>query len=303
MSEPRKVVLRKTGDYDGTSAISLIRDQDLAAVNGGLVYTAVISGPAGIIPADFWGLFSAERPKLVGVAFSSRNPRSVIRVVSASGHVREEVNLTPSVQYVMLTGQDKLAVLTSESSAANLASTELHLEINEVSEADHVQWALSHPPGRIHTRFKLIRQVAFVKSNVAPPFIPSFVWDPINQMFTSNDPTDGPIPIAALSPFARGFGTLVSVRYSGSNNDGEVATIESVAKSQYTLQSAIPNGRWSRVFYASHDDSILLAATPLPQGVPILVCDIETVAVEPADRLRGRYEHPEVLPDPFGHNL
>jgi hypothetical protein len=121
-------------------------------------------------------------------------------------------------------------------------------------------------------------------------------------MFVSTDTTDGPIPIAALSPFSRGYGTLVSLRYSNSNNDGRVVTVEGQTRAAYELQAALPSGRWSRVFYASHDDMICLEATPNP-GNPNIVCDIETVAVEPADRLRGRYEHPEVLPDPLGHNL
>lgn len=301
MSEPRQVHLRKTGNFDGTSAISLVRDRDLVAANG-LVYVANLTGPAGLIPADFWGLFSAERPKLVGVAFASANPRSVARVVSVAGRVREEVNLTPGFQYVMMHGQDQLAVTTAESSGVHVPSLELHLEVNEVSEADHVQWALAHPPGRIHTRFKLIRHGSFDLVATGPPFMPSFVWDPVEHLFTSSDVTNGPIPIAALSPFPRSFGTLVSVRYSNSNSDGQVVTVESSSRAYYTLQSAIPNGRWSRVFYASHDDLICLAATSLA-GNPVVVCDIETVAVEPGDRLRGRYEHPEVLPDPLGHNL
>lgn len=301
MSEPRQVHLRKTGNFDGTSAISLTRDRDLVAANG-LVYVADLTGPAGLIPADFWGLFSAERPKLVGVAFASANPRSVARVVSVAGRVREEINLTPGFQYVMMHGQDRLAVTTAESSGVHLPSLELHLEVNEVSEADHVRWALAHPPGRIHTRFKLIRQTPFALTTHGPPFIPSFIWDPTENLFISNDIANGPIPIAALSPFSRAFGTLVSIRYSNSNSDGQVVTVEGTTRSPYTLQATIPNGRWSRVFYASHDDLICLAATSLA-GNPVIVCDIETVAVEPGDRLRGRYEHPEFLPDPFGHNL
>lgn len=300
MFEPRQILLRKSGDFDGTSSIALVRDRDLVAA--GLVYVANVTGPAGVIPADFWGIFSAERPKLVGVAFSSSNPRSVARVVSVTGRVREEVNLRPDFQYVTMHGQDQLTVVTNESSAAQVASTELHLEVNEVSETDHTAWAMGHPPRRIHTRYKLIRRTPFVEIAGAAPFIPAFIWDPAAHMFVSTDTADGPIPISALSPFSRGYGTLVSLRYSNSNNDGRVVTVEGQSRAPYSLQSALPSGRWSRVFYASHDDMLCLAATPFA-GNPNLVCDIETVAVEPADRLRGRYEHPEVLPDPLGHNL
>jgi hypothetical protein len=301
MFEPRQILLRSTSNYDGTSTIMLARDRDLVAANG-LVYIANVTGPAGIIPADFWGIFSAERPKLVGVAFSSSNPRSVARVISVAGRVRDEINLRPDFQYVTMHGQDQLSVSTAEGSPAAGTSNELHLEVNEVSEADHTAWALAHPPTRIHTRFKLTRQAPFGEDATAPPFAPAFFWDPAARMFRSTDATDGPIPIAALSPFSHGFGALVSIRYSNSNNDGRVITVEGTTRSRYILQSAIPNGRWSRVFYASHDDMICLAATPFA-GNPTIVCDIETVAVEPADRLRGRYEHPELLPDPLGHNL
>lgn len=301
MYEPRQILLRSTSNYDGTSTITLARDRDLVAANG-LVYVANVAGPAGIIPADFWGIFSAERPKLVGVAFSSSNPRSVARVVSVAGRVRDEINLRPDFQYVTMHGQDQLLVFTAEGSPLAGTSNELHLEVNEVSEADHTAWALAHPPTRIHTRYKLIRQAAFVENSMIPPFLPAFTWDSIAQMFTSTDAANGPIPIAALSPFSRGYGALVSVRYSNSNSNGKVVTVEGASRSTYSLQMAIPNGRWSRVFYASHDDMICLSATP-SAGMPMIVCDIETVAVEPADRLRGRYEHPELLPDPLGHNL
>lgn len=300
MFEPRQVLLHKAGNYNGTSPIALVRDRDLVAT--GLVYVATVNGPAGIVPADFWGIFSAERPKLVGVAFSSSNPLSIARVVSVTGRVREEINLRPDFQYVTMHGQDQLAIVTHEGSPAQIPSTELHLEVNEVNEADHTAWALAHPPRRIHTRFKLARRTPFVKQLIGAPFIPTFIWDPVAYMFVSTDTADGPIPISVLSPFSRGYGTLVSLRYSNSNNDGRIVTVESITRAEYELQSAIPNGRWSRVFYASHDDMICLAATPFA-GNPNLVCDIETVAVEPADRLRGRYEHPEVLPDPLGHNL
>lgn len=165
-------------------------------------------------------------------------------------------------------------------------------------------WALAHPPVPNHTRLKIIRrQGSFIATN-AGQWIPQFAWDSGSCMLCVTDNvTNGPIPISALSPFPREFGTLLSIRYSGSANDGKLIVVENESRRPWEAQAALPDGRWSRVQYAAHDDLIVLEASPGPAG-GALVCDIELVRVEPGDRLRGRYFAPEVFPNPGpGNNL
>jgi hypothetical protein len=134
----------------------------------------------------------------------------------------------------------------------------------------------------------------------AAPWIPEFVWNPTSNVLEATDSTSqGPIPISALSPFRRMYGSLFSVRYSNSNNDGKLVVVESLSRAFHESQINIQNAAWSRVAYAAHDDMIALSATTAPVGGD-LIADIELVRVEPGDRLRGRFSEAEAV---GGNNL
>ena len=303
MAEPYGIKLFSAGNFNGTTPIALTR-ADLT-VDGQRLYTgAVPAGGGGVIDSDFFGLFAPQSPKLVGVAFSSCNPQSVVRVIDRAGRTRQEVNLTGDFQYVLLHGRDRLAVLTNEPLVVQTSPIEISLTINELTERDHMAWALAHPPAPIHTRLKIIRRNGGFIANNAGQWLAQFTWDPGScALRVFDDTTNAPIPISVLSPFPRHFGTLLSIRYSGSVGDGKLIVVEGETRSFWEAQTALPDGRWSRVQYAAHDDLIMLAASPIPAGGTI-VCDIELVRVEPGDRLRGRYFAPEVFPNPGpGNNL
>jgi hypothetical protein len=303
MAEPYGIKLFNAGNFNGTTPIALTR-ADLT-VDGQRLYTGgVPAGGGGIIDSDFFGLFAPQSPKLVGIAFSSFNPQSVARVIDRAGRTRQEVNLTGDFQYVLLHGRDRLAVLTSEPLIGQGTTLELSLTINELTEGDHMAWALAHPPAPVHTRLKIIRRQGSFVANNAGQWLPQFVWDPVSCVLSVTDnATNAPIPISTLSPFPRQFGSLLSIRYSGSVGDGKLFIVESETRRAWQAQTAIPEGRWSRVQYAAHDDLIMLEASPDPAGGP-LVCDIELVRVEPGDRLRGRFFAPETNPVPGpGNNL
>ena len=126
---------------------------------------------------------------------------------------------------------------------------------------------------------------------------------PCNTQTSPRTCAPSSLPISALSPFPRHLGTLFSIRYSGSAGDGKLFILENESRRPWQAQAALPDGRWSRVQYAAHDDLIVLEASPGPAGSP-LVCDLELVRVEPGDRLRGRFFAPEVFPLPGpGNNL
>lgn len=290
--EPYLIRITKTSDFDGSTPITLARP-DLQVV-GQRVYTSVVPGAGGIIGADIFGLFAPESTKLVGVAFSSFNPLSMARVIDAADRVREEVNLTGDVQYVILHSGDRLAVLTRENMTGGQARpVELTLVVNELHERDHMQWALAHPPKPVHTRFRIVRaQGDFAGQATLPAWTPTFTWLASSNILEANDQvSNGPIPISSLSPFLRQYGSLISIRYAASQNDGKLTIVNGHNRVPWDAQTALTDMRWSFVQYAAHDDMLLLSATSNPAGGP-LVCDIEVVRVEPGDRLRGRFDAP-----------
>lgn len=292
MSEVRLFRLTKSSDFDGNSPITLTRDS--FTVSGQRTYTAAVTGPGGVITSDIFGMFSADTPKVVGAAFSSANPRSVLRVVDAANRPREEVNLKPFFQYVLMNPGDRLGVLTAEATPAGPVGVELSLAVNELNEAQHVDWALAHPPlDHHHTRFRITRRANFAPVYGDPTWQPLFFWNPQSNVLESTDETNnGPIPISALSPFLRLYGGIFSVRYSNSNSDGKLVVVENTTRSFYEAQTALASTRWSRTAYAAHDDCIALSATAAAGG-GFLVADIEIVRVEPGDRLRGRFAEAE----------
>ena len=299
MSEVSLFRLIKGSDFDGNTWITLTRDN--FAVSGQRSYVATVNGPGGSIGGDFFGVFSPDSAKVVGVAFTSANPRSVVRVVDSSNRVREEVNLTPFVQYILMNPGDRLSVLTSEALPTGPVPVELTLAVNEVTEAQHMTWAIAHPPvAHQHTRLRIVRRGDFAPEFNAVPWVPNFYWNPVINVLEATDNTNqGPIQISTLSPFGRMYGSLFSVRYSNSDNDGKLIVVENRGRAFCESQINIRNAAWSRVAYAAHDDLIALSAKTAVVGGD-LIADIEIVRVEPGDRLRGRFSEAEAA---GGNNL
>ena len=289
MTEPLTFKITSPGNFI-PAPMPLARDN--FTIQGGRFYTAALPAPSGIVPADFFGFFAPEATKLCGVAFTSFNPNSRVQVIDAAGRMREEVNLTTGFQYVVLHASDRLQIVTTDASVLG-GATEITLVVNEMSEGDHIAWALAHPPMTQHTRLRIIRPsgAAFVPNPTGAPWFPPFVWDPqTNILEATDDLGNGPIPIPVLCPHPKHFGCFISIRYANKlPGTGRLHIVDKVTRDTWST-GVIPNVRWSRVQYVSHDDHIALQATVAPAGGK-LVCDIEVVRVEPQDRLRGRYAH------------
>lgn len=244
---------------------------------------APVPGPAGVIGANFFGLFAASGPKLVGVSFGSDNPLNMMQVRTASGGIREQYTLRQQVQYVLMNAGDKLAILAPNERGP------LSLVVNELGEADQLRWAVANPPIQEHVRLRIVRNGNFAGDPAAAPWIPAFAWDGSRAILSVNDDANnGPIPIASIL-YPRRYGALVAVRYSNSNNT-EFRIVENATRKFWVAQTNIPDVRWSWVQYVAHDDMITLHAMNLAGG-PI-VADIEVVRVEPGDRLRDRFSAP-----------
>ena len=286
-AEPYKFTLTKEGDFDGQTPMPYGRSE--FQVEGQRLYSIDIEGPAGVIDADFFGVFSNLTPKIVGISGGTWNPYSVARVITTASPepFRQEVQLTPEMHHVVMWPGDKLAITTYEEGRPTI-----QLVVNELSESEHINQALA---SRVDPHWRRYRIVLASGQGLAPnpadpAFEPTFAWNPSQYLMTTviNGAT-GPIPASHLCAFPKFQGCYVSVRYAKMNADsGKVHLIEGQGRDSIVADDNLKNVEWSEVFFVSHDDLIGLD-TPGPSG-QIVIADIELVRVQPGDRLRGRYE-------------
>jgi hypothetical protein len=109
--EPIVIELTNAAQFDGTTAITLTRD-DLT-VTGQRHYAASLT-TGGVISGEFFGLFQRQSVKLVGISGPSNSPVSTAKVVTtyASSRIRKQIDIRPDVQYVLMYPDDKLVVVT-----------------------------------------------------------------------------------------------------------------------------------------------------------------------------------------------
>jgi hypothetical protein len=284
--EPVKFTLTKDGEFDGQTVMNL--DRDDFTVASGRLYSAAISGPAGLIGADFFGVFSDLTPKLVGVSGDTWNPYNVARVVTGGTPepFRQEVQLTPEMNHVVMYPGDSLAIATYGEQRPTV-----QLVVNELSESEHINQVLASKVAAHWRRFRIISVGAGFAPNPGGAVLqPNWSWDPAAKMMKAvlNGAT-GPIPASALCAYPPFQGCYLSVRFAKMSADtGKVFLIEGQARDSIAHQADLKNVEWSKVMFVSHDDHIGLE-TPGPADEAV-IADIELVRVYPGDRLRGRYE-------------
>lgn len=289
MTEPIVIQLDKEADFDGVSPITLTRDS--FTVSGQRYYKTSVPGPGGLIDADLFGLFTGNSPKLVGIASSSWNPKSVARVITSSttGTFREEIDMTPYVQHVLMFPGDKLAIKTEDGGRVQVI-----LVVNELNEGDNVQYALGHETNVQWRRFRIVRATgtAFAPNPTGAMWEPTFTWANQTNLLITHDDGTGPIPATHLTLYPRHQGCYLAVRYNGTSGNGRVHIVDGETRSTWTAETAMVDVKWSKVQFVSHDDLIALEASPLAAGQRMTV-DLELVRVQPGDRLRGRYARGE----------
>lgn len=285
MAEPIVIELNKDSDFDGVSPIALTRDS--FTVSGQRYYKASVPGPGGLVASDLFGLFQGSSPKLVGLASSSFNPQSVARVIGsdAPGVMREEIDLTPYVQHVLVFPGDRLAIRTMDGGRVQVI-----LVVNELNEGENIQYALGHETHAQWRRFRVLRETGTPFAPAGADWRPPFTFNPTSNLLFSDDNGVGPIPTSDLSLYPRHQGAFLSVRYSGNGAvPGKLHLVDGATRQVRAVQTDLTTGLWSRVQFVSHDDLIALEASPDVVGAKLAV-DIEVVRVQPGDRLRGRYE-------------
>ncbi len=291
MTEPIAIELNKTGNFDGVTALTLTRDD--FTESGKRYYRKDLTGSAGVIGADLFGLFQPHALKLVGLSGVSHNPQSTVKLVTpyGGGKVRQEFQLSPEVQYLVMLPNDRLVVTTAETTT----TIQLLMVANEMSEADHVRFAARAsflPPGlggpANRRRFQIYHATgaAFVASGT--PWAPSFALDTTTGKLLSTDIATGSIPCSALSLREPHESIYVRVRFANITTGGGVVTLydgeQGVGR---VFQDGLQPMEWSRVFTMGFDDQLGLTGAPAAGGVGV---DIDVVHSLPGEHLSRRWE-------------
>lgn len=285
MAESITLRLKSAGAFDGVSPITQTRD-NATVVTQQRLYEFSLTGPNGLVGADILGLFATASMKLVGIACSTWNMENKARVIAPDplASFRQEITLKPTIQYVVLYPGDKLALYTEDE------RIEVTLVINEMNEAEAVQWARGHEPFEMPARFRIVRGtgVAFAP-NTATIWQPTFHYDPATGLMVAQEDGTGMIPSSSLCLYPRWQGCYVSIRYAGSNGNGRFHIVDNTTRKSWIAESGMTDVRWSKVQYVSADDGIALEASPAVPGQP-MVCDLELACVAPGNRLAGRFQ-------------
>ena len=284
MSDVYDIEIEAEVDCDGVTPLQ-VTISDFERV-GGRHYKLKVPGPFGIIPANFFGLFSATTPKLVGVASRTWNPMNVARIVSGEDvdEFRQELDITPRLQHAGMFGGDRIAVKTNDGNR-----TKIYLTVNEMSDENHVRFALANRERHQWRRFRIIRDTGtgFIADFSANPWIPQFAWHAGSNMLVTHDNGEGPIPIRALGLYPRNVGCFYTVRFANVDTHGQLNAYEPETGTHRILDE-FANMTWSKVQFGSHDDHLVLASHGPIQGTKV-VADIEVTRARPIDRVRGRW--------------
>ncbi|MGB1014444.1 MAG: hypothetical protein ACPG4T_09955 [Nannocystaceae bacterium] len=290
MSEPVTFHVFSDQDFDGQT-VSALKLTDFTRI-GRREFRIELADPLGVVTSTVFEMFSSDAPKLIGVASRHYNPRSVLRVVPPNAGVdeyREEVDLTPTVQYVVMEAGDSLAIVTEDD-----GRTAITIVANELSEDNHVQWAIANSRSRHWRRFRIIRDdpAGFKPGFNAAQWKPAFFWQAASFLSLAQEVAKGPIPVSSLCTFPRFAACLLRVRYANIASSGKLHILEPVTKSHRVHDGAVPNMQWSKTLSVSHDDNICLDSGD-PASDNRTICDIEVQRIPPIRLLLGKYNRGE----------
>lgn len=285
MTEPITIELNKTGNFDGTTPFTLTRDD--FTQTGGRYYQKDLTGAAGLLGADVFGLFQAHALKLVGVSGVSQNPESRAQVLSSAGtggKVRDQVQLGAGVQYMVMMPQDRLVLLTEEVTA----TAQVLLVVNEMSEADFVSFssrAAAEVQSSTRARFQITHEdEAFVSSSAQ--WEPTFSYSLSAGKMQSDDVQTGSIPCSVLSRRGLDESILVRVRFANTEPGASVTLFDGELGMGRVIYSQLDPMVWSPIFAMGYDDQLGFDAviSTAPVGVGLSV-DIDVVNTHPGDHL------------------
>jgi hypothetical protein len=215
--------------------ITLTRDN--FTVSGQRNYVATVSGPRGqhrrrLLRALLAGLPEGRRRRIQHRQSAVDGARR-----RRSNRDREEVNLTPFFQYILMNPGDRLVRAQLRGNRPRVpVPVELTLAVNELTRPS--TWSGRSPTRPSSTTTRAFGSSPGTSSRAERcPRGSRVLLEPGEQRPGGDRQTEQwPIPISALSPFGRMYGSLFSVRYSNSNNDGKLIVVESQTRAFYEGQ-------------------------------------------------------------------
>lgn len=286
-AEPVTIIITMSTDFDGFTPFEATRD-DFTNGPDSRVYRINLSGPYGRIGPTFFDLFKGERPKLVGIASNRSNPTSVARVVADPNNAdafRTEVDLQPEMQYVMMYAGDELAIVTNDG-----RTVQVTLVVNELSEAEHLQYAMRKPPALTWRRYRIVRAggTGFELGLANGLWRPSFEFNQSHQVLIAHDTASGRIPLSSFCTYPHFAGCLVRARFANIQTKGHMHIVDATTGAHRSV-GGVNNMRWTRVAMVSHDDGIAFRS-----GIPIVddrvAVDVMVARVNPESLLQGLYD-------------
>ncbi len=271
MSEPYTIVLQQSALFDGTTPISgTIGGSNSDFTISNRTYTRTLDG-GGLVPADFWGLFSADSPKVVGISARTRNPHDLARVVSggAFDQFREQVDLRPIVQHVIMYPGDDLALLTVE------RGIPVELLVQPLSESDHVDWSKRYGMLGRTRRYRITRgdQSGWQPGANPPPLALTWGWNATTGINEATVTTQGVFPLSSFfESVVEGVEAWVRVSGAGAiilrvREGGPNGAVQDI-------NTNLGEGNWSERIHLGFDDLIQIETGDPPAGKTVQV-DIE----------------------------
>lgn len=271
-SEPITLLLVQEAPFDGTTNIVATRD-DFAPVDAQSrqprMWRGNFTGPGGIVPADFWGFFTTDTPKLVGVAGVADSPLSTIALIGEGGaNARVQFDLRAQTQHVVMYATDKLHIKQSAGDRGLVTLT-----INDLGAQDHVAWAVQHQVEGIARRFRIKRTDGAAWDETITTEL-NLDWTlGTNKINTASVAGSGHILVRDLFDFIP-EGAAAWVRVSNHAGPAEVWLVEGEDKNGFKVADNLANAQWSSRFHVGYDDLIAIKS-PAPSAGRNIVVDIE----------------------------
>lgn len=257
MSEPLTVVLNNSGVFDGSTAIPGTKTNDFEKSNR--TYSRTIEG-GGVVPADFWGMFREDSPKVVGVSARTGDPNAIARVVTGGDpdNFREQLDMRPLTQHVLLLPNDTLSLLTIDRGVT------VELLVNELSESQHQEYARVYPRVDRTRRFRIKRgdELDWAHAPTAAALALAWTYDATRGLNVATTTLQGPVRLDSF--FSRQIeGVEAWVRFSAiDDGTGEIFLLEgSSNRADFKIATGLDQGKWSGPHHLGFDDMLGFTCT------------------------------------------
>ncbi len=287
-AEPITIIITAQVDFDGMTPFPFTRS-DFSNPPNSYVYSITTDGVYGLVDSTMFGLLNGERPKLVGISANVDHPFALGRVIPRDSNTvdnfRKEVTLGPEVRYVVMYPGDKLALKTDYGRQPTIT-----LVVNELSEADHLKFALSHQAEPRLRRFRIVRNAptGFKLGLNKGLWRPAFVQNG-DHVLVATEVDRGIIPLSSFCLFPQYEGCLIQARFANIQDKGHIHIVEPLVQSHHTI-GGVGNMEWSKVAKVSHDDGIAIRSSDPDSAGDVVIVDIIVERVHPGALLQGLYD-------------